>query len=69
MIYNGVVKYSSIHLAFMGGIHWGFGLSEHDCQLDSINSTSQVKKLIYMGKLFLKYEFYNYEIKDWHQLL
>ena len=57
MLYNGVIKYGAIHLAFMGGIHWGFGLSEHDCQLDSINSTFQVKMLIYMGIFFYNMKF------------
>mmetsp|Transcript_30290 Transcript_30290/g.34953 ORF Transcript_30290/g.34953 Transcript_30290/m.34953 type:complete len:284 (+) Transcript_30290:31-882(+) len=47
--YQSLVKYSAIHLAFMTGIHWGFAVSEHDCQEDPVNSSSAVRRKFQFG--------------------
>ncbi len=37
-------KYAAINLCFGAGIHWGFAMSMHDMQFDSINSSPEAKK-------------------------
>ena len=43
----------------MSGIHWGVSINQHDMQMDSINSTSEIKKLFIYASipLFLGFFF------------
>ncbi|KRX01190.1 hypothetical protein PPERSA_03694 [Pseudocohnilembus persalinus] len=37
-------KYTALHISFGAGIHWGFAMSLHDQQFDSIRSSFEAKR-------------------------
>jgi len=51
MFFMNYVKYAGLHASFMAGIHWGFAMSEHDCQPDSENSSPQVRRDFFISAL------------------
>ncbi|CAD8051950.1 unnamed protein product [Paramecium sonneborni] len=55
-IYSGqlmhaTLKYASINLAFQAGIHWGFAMSQHETQLDWLNSSSEARKTFFLASI------------------
>jgi len=50
-LFLGLVKYSGLHLTFMSGIHWGFAISEHDLQDDSISSSPFVRSYFLLSTI------------------
>ncbi|EAR97588.2 transmembrane protein, putative (macronuclear) [Tetrahymena thermophila SB210] len=48
---NSVTKYIGIHQCFQSGIHWGLAVSQHDLQTDSINSSSEARRLFILSSI------------------
>ncbi|CAD8048791.1 unnamed protein product [Paramecium sonneborni] len=45
------LKYASINLAFQAGIHWGFAMSQHETQLDWLNSSSEARTTFFLATI------------------
>ncbi|KAM3129780.1 hypothetical protein pb186bvf_018171 [Paramecium bursaria] len=49
--YFSSMKYAAINLCFQSGIHWGFAMSMHEQQMDSINSSKEARIHFLLGTI------------------
>ncbi|CAK55721.1 unnamed protein product (macronuclear) [Paramecium tetraurelia] len=48
---HATIKYASINVAFQSGIHWGFAMSQHETQLDWLNSSSEARTTFFLASI------------------